>query len=79
MSEDKEKKVELQEVAQRFRKICNRMIEDLEDHLPYVNNLIDRDLLLKEIDALNELVDNSNEEAEILIKEYYRRRDEDKS
>ena len=34
MSEDKEKKVELQEVAQRFRKICNRMIEDLEDHLP---------------------------------------------
>jgi len=79
MSEDKEKKVELQEVAQRFRKICNRMIEDLEDHLPYVNNLIDRDFLLKEIDALNELVDNSNEEAEILIKEYYRRRDEDKS
>tara|TARA_R100001163_G_C4947640_1_gene116756 strand:- start:150 stop:389 length:240 start_codon:yes stop_codon:yes gene_type:complete len=79
MSEDKEKKVELQEVAQRFRKICNRMIEDLEDHLPYVNNLIDRDLLLKEIDALNELVDNSNKEAEILIKEYYRRRDEDKS
>jgi hypothetical protein len=44
-----------------------------------VTNLLEKDQILKEIDALNELADNCNREAEILIKEYKRRRDESKS
>ena len=79
MSKEDEKKIQLQEVAKRFRSICNRQIENLEDYLPYITNLLEKDQVLKEIDALNVLVDNANEEAEILIKEYYGRRDENKS
>ena len=36
------------------------------------DQLLEKDQILKEIDALNELADNCNQEAEILIKEYKR-------
>ena len=72
----KDNVIRLEDVAARFRAICQRQIEDLEDQMPYVTHPLEKDAILKEIDALNDLVDNANKEAEILIKEYERRKDE---
>jgi len=79
MKKHKDNVIRLEDVAGRFRDLCTRQIEDLEDQLPNVTNLLEKDQILKEIDALNDLADNSNREAEILIKEYKRRKDESKS
>tara|TARA_Y100000361_G_C10881888_1_gene199617 strand:- start:179 stop:412 length:234 start_codon:yes stop_codon:yes gene_type:complete len=75
----KDNLIRLEDIANRFRDLCTRQIEELEDRLPSVTNLLEKDQILKEIDALHELADNSNREAEVLIKEYGRRRDESKS
>jgi hypothetical protein len=79
MKKHKDNVIRLEDVAGRFRDLCTRQIEELEDRLPGVTNLLEKDQILKEIDALHELADNSNREAEVLIKEYKRRRDESKS
>ena len=57
-------------VAQRFRVICNEQIEDLEDKLPGITHPLEKDEILKEIDALLDLVDQANERAVELIRVY---------
>ena len=57
-------------VAQRFRVICNEQIEDLEDHLPRVIHPEKKDKMLREIDALLDLVDQANERAVELVRAY---------
>jgi uncharacterized protein YpiB (UPF0302 family) len=57
-------------VAERFRVICNEAIEDLEDKLPSVTHPLEKDEILKEIDALLDLVDQANERAVELVKQY---------
>ena len=57
-------------VAQRFRVICNEQIEDLEDKLPGITHPLEKDEMLKEIDALLDLVDQANERAVELIRVY---------
>jgi uncharacterized protein YpiB (UPF0302 family) len=61
-------------VAERFRVICNEAIEDLEDKLPSVTHPLEKDEILKEIDALLDLVDQANERAVELVKQYKRER-----
>ena len=57
-------------VAQRFRVICNEQIEDLEDKLPGITHPLEKDEMLKEIDALLDLVDQANERAVELVRIY---------
>ena len=57
-------------VAQRFRVICNEQIEDLEDKLPGITHPLEKDEILKEIDALLDLVDQANERAVELVRIY---------
>jgi hypothetical protein len=71
MSKEKERKLEKKEVARRFRVICNEEIANLEDQLPYVTGPLERDDLLKQIDALHELADQANQRAEELLAQYY--------
>tara|TARA_R100001126_G_scaffold27184_1_gene14405 strand:+ start:201 stop:434 length:234 start_codon:yes stop_codon:yes gene_type:complete len=62
---------EEQRVAKRFRLICNEQIENLEDKLPAVTHPLEKDEILKEIDALLDLADQANERAVELVKTYY--------
>ena len=57
-------------VAKRFRVICNEQIEDLEDKLPGITHPLEKDEILKEIDALLDLVDQAKERAVELIRVY---------
>ena len=61
-------------MAERFRVICNDQINELEDKLPGVTHPLDKDQILKEIDALLDLVDQANERAVELVKQYKRER-----
>jgi uncharacterized protein YpiB (UPF0302 family) len=61
-------------VAERFRVICNDQINELEDKLPGVTHPLEKDQILKEIDALLDLVDQANERAVELVKQYKRER-----
>ena len=58
-------------MGKRFRVICNDQINDLEDKLPGVTHPLEKDQILKEIDALLDLVDQANERAVELVKTYY--------
>ena len=58
-------------MAERFRVICNDQINDLEDKLPGVTHPLEKDQILKEIDALLDLVDQANERAVELVKTYH--------
>ena len=58
-------------VAERFRVICNEQIETLEDKLPAVTHPLEKNEILKEIDALLDLADQANERAVELVKTYY--------
>ena len=62
---------EEQRVAKRFRLICNEQIEALEDKLPAVTHPLEKNEILKEIDALLDLADQANERAVELVKTYY--------
>ena len=62
---------EEQRVAKRFRLICNEQIENLEDKLPAVTHPLEKNEILKEIDALLDLADQANERAVELVKTYY--------
>ena len=57
-------------MAERFRVICNDQINDLEDKLPGVIHPLEKDQILKEIDALLDLVDQANERAVELVRIY---------
>ena len=61
-------------MAERFRVICNDQINDLEDKLPAVTHPLEKDQILKEIEALLELLDQANERAVELVKQYKRER-----
>ena len=64
-------------LAQRFRVICNEQIAELEDRLPSITNPLKKDEILKEIDALLDIVDQANERAEELIKKYEQEKKDD--
>ena len=61
-------------MAERFRVIYNDQINELEDKLPGVTHPLEKDQILKEIDALLDLVDQANERAVELVKQYKRER-----
>ena len=61
-------------MAERFRVICNDQINELEDKLPGVTHPLEKDQILKEIDALLDLVDQANERGVELVKQYKRER-----
>lgn len=69
---------EEQRVAKRFRVICNEQIESLEDKLPAVTHPLEKDGILKEIDALLDLVDQANERAVELVRVYNEERKHDR-
>ena len=61
-------------MAERFRVNCNDQINELEDKLPGVTHTLEKDQILKEIDALLDLVDQANERAVELVKQYKQER-----
>ena len=70
MSED-ERLSQKDMVAARMRDLSAKQIEDLEDRLPHITNLLEKDQVLKEIDALEQIADEANKRAEEIISEYY--------
>jgi len=71
---DKEKDTEIKQVAKRFKVICNEQIEEIEDRLPKVVDPLERDNLLKRIDALEQIADEANARAEEMINAYYKKK-----
>ena len=67
-------KDEIEGVARHLRLVCSQQIEDLEDQLPQVTNLVEREDLQKRIDTLHEMTDEVNRRAEVLIREYDNKR-----
>ena len=61
-------------VARRIRIICDEQIEDLEDRLPATTHPLEKDSILKEIDALHEYADQANERAVELVKKYFKKK-----
>ena len=63
-------KDQIKGIARHLRLVCTEEIEDLEDQLPQVTNLIERDSIKKQIEALHEMTDEVNRRAEVLIVKY---------
>ena len=57
-------------MAERFRVICNDQINDLENKLPGITHPLEKDEILKEIDALLDLVAQANARAVELVRIY---------
>ena len=66
-------KDQIKGIARHLRLVCTEEIEDLEDQLPQVTNLIERDSIKKQIEALHEMADEINRRADFLIGEYDRK------
>mgnify|MGYP003135604079 FL=1 len=64
-------------VARRIRIICDEQIEDLEDRLPATTHPLEKDSILKEIDALHEFADQANERAVELVKKYFKKKQDE--
>ena len=64
-------------VARRLRLICDEQIEDLEDRLPATTHPLEKDSILKEIDALHEFADQANERAVELVKKYFKKKQDE--
>ena len=64
-------------VARRLRLICDEQIEDLEDRLPATTHPLEKDSILKEIDALHEYADQANERAVELVKKYFKKKQDE--
>ena len=64
-------------VARRIRIICDEQIEDLEDRLPTTTHPLEKDSILKEIDALHEFADQANERAVELVKKYFKKKQDE--
>ena len=64
-------------VARRLRLICDEQIEDLEDTLPATTHPLEKDSILKEIDALHEYADQANERAVELVKKYLKKKQDE--
>tara|TARA_R100000908_G_scaffold6989_1_gene2590 strand:+ start:297 stop:527 length:231 start_codon:yes stop_codon:yes gene_type:complete len=68
MSDNKEV-LQTKGVVAHIKKVCEDEIATLEDRLPAVTDLLEKDQILKEIDALNQIADEANTRAEGIIKE----------
>ncbi len=71
---DKEKDTEIKQVCHGFKVICNEQIEEIEYRLPKVVAPLERDSLLKRIDALEQIADEANARAEEMINAYYKKK-----
>jgi len=84
--EDQEKQKQIEQVAARFKNLCSEEIERIEDELPMcseeieriedrlpkVVDLFEKDKLLKEIDALEQIADEANARAVEMIENFYK-------
>ena len=52
--------------------MCSEEIERIEDRLPKVVDLFEKDKLLKEIDALEQIADEANDRAVEMIENFYK-------
>jgi hypothetical protein len=75
--QDDEKNAHIKQVAKRFKVICNEQIEEIEDRLPKVLDSLERDSLLKRIDALEQIADEANARAEEMIESYYQNKNDE--
>ena len=75
--QDDEKNTHIKQVAKRFKVICNEQIEEIEDRLPKVLDPLERDSLLKRIDALEQIADEANARAEEMIESYYQNKNDE--
>ena len=66
-------------VARRLRLICDEQIEYLEDRLPATTHPLEKDSILKEIDALHEFADQANERAVELVRQYRKNKKKDET
>ena len=73
--EDQEKQKQIEQVAARFKNLCSEEIERIEDRLPKVVDLFEKDKLLKEIDALEQIADEANARAVVMIEKFYKQGD----
>lgn len=69
MSDSKKEVLQTKGVVAHIKKVCEDEIATLEDRLPAVTDLLEKDQILKEIDALNQIADEANTRAEGIIKE----------
>ncbi len=67
-----EKQKQIEQVAARFKNLCSEEIERIEDRLPKVVDLFEKDKLLKEIDALEQIADEANDRAVEMIENFYK-------
>jgi len=69
MSDSEKEVLQTKGVVAHIKKVCEDEIATLEDRLPAVTDLLEKDQILKEIDALNQIADEANTRAEGIIKE----------
>ena len=69
MSDSQKEVLQTKGVVAHIKKVCEDEIATLEDRLPAVTDLLEKDQILKEIDALNQIADDANTRAEGIIKD----------
>jgi hypothetical protein len=69
MSNSEKEVLQTKGVVAHIKKVCEDEIATLEDRLPAVTDLLEKDQILKEIDALNQIADDANTRAEGIIKD----------
>ena len=69
MSDSQKEVLQTKGVVAHIKKVCEDEIAILEDRLPAVTDLLEKDQILKEIDALNQIADDANTRAEGIIKD----------
>lgn len=69
MSDSEKEVLVTKGVVAHIKKVCEDEIATLEDRLPAVTDLLEKDQILKEIDALNQIADDANTRAESIIKD----------
>jgi len=69
MSDSEKEVLQTKGVVAHIKKVCEDEIATLEDRLPAVTDLLEKDQILKEIDALNQIADDANTRAEGIIKD----------
>ena len=77
MSNSEKEVLQTKGVVAHIKKVCEDEIATLEDRLPAVTDLLEKDQILKEIDALNQIADDANTRAEGIIKDLEKIRKEE--
>ncbi len=77
MSDSEKEVLQTKGVVAHIKKVCEDEIATLEDRLPAVTDLLEKDQILKEIDALNQIADDANTRAEGIIKDLEKIRKEE--